>query len=190
MVIDPVCGMLVEPARAAKTEYEGKEYYFCSLTCRDRFEKSPGEYLDMGRGDRARELYDQMRFLMRHLYSPISTGEVARDLTTTELFTVETVGRSGKTSMSKLAGECDLSLSTMTGVVDRLVKKGCIKRERTEEDRRLVMVELTERGGRAYQERLEADMRLILSMLAALSYEEQDAILKYLGKIVGSMQGD
>ena len=41
-VLDPVCGMTVNPETAAgQTEYQGKTYYFCSPGCKVAFEKEP-----------------------------------------------------------------------------------------------------------------------------------------------------
>jgi YHS domain-containing protein len=43
---DPVCGMDVEIARAgASTDYEGRTYYFCSLQCKEDFERQPAMYV-------------------------------------------------------------------------------------------------------------------------------------------------
>jgi YHS domain-containing protein len=43
---DPVCGTDVEVARApASTDYEGRTFYFCSLQCKDDFDRQPQEYL-------------------------------------------------------------------------------------------------------------------------------------------------
>lgn len=45
MVKDPVCGMEIEKEKAAAhKEYEGKTYYFCSASCRDKFNASPQDY--------------------------------------------------------------------------------------------------------------------------------------------------
>ncbi len=45
-VKDPVCGMEIDPQQAAaKTEYEGKTYYFCSPGCKAAFDKNPTQYL-------------------------------------------------------------------------------------------------------------------------------------------------
>lgn len=39
---DPVCGMRVdEHAAAAKTEYEGEMFYFCSAHCHSVFDRTP-----------------------------------------------------------------------------------------------------------------------------------------------------
>jgi Cu+-exporting ATPase len=46
---DPVCGMKVDPARAAaKVEYNGREFYFCSRGCAENFEREPERYLAGG----------------------------------------------------------------------------------------------------------------------------------------------
>ncbi len=43
---DPVCGMDVDPKNAAaKSDYLGKTYYFCSLGCKKEFDQSPEKYL-------------------------------------------------------------------------------------------------------------------------------------------------
>jgi YHS domain-containing protein len=48
-MVDPVCGMTVEPDEAeAAWEHEGTTYYFCSVGCMERFRKDPGTYLSMG----------------------------------------------------------------------------------------------------------------------------------------------
>lgn len=44
--IDPVCGMEVDPARAAvKIDYEGKLYFFCNAGCLEAFIREPSRYL-------------------------------------------------------------------------------------------------------------------------------------------------
>src|SRR5712691_3342751 len=43
---DPVCGMSVDPPKAAgKAQYGGKTYYFCSARCAERFSKEPEKLL-------------------------------------------------------------------------------------------------------------------------------------------------
>lgn len=42
---DPVCGMQVhEQSAAAKSDYRGQTYYFCSPACKATFEKNPEKY--------------------------------------------------------------------------------------------------------------------------------------------------
>ena len=45
-VIDPICGMTVNPETAAGSfEFEGKQYYFCSRHCVEKFRENPQRFL-------------------------------------------------------------------------------------------------------------------------------------------------
>lgn len=45
-VVDPVCGMHVDPQKArGSAEYKGKTYYFCSAGCEQKFKADPEKYL-------------------------------------------------------------------------------------------------------------------------------------------------
>jgi P-type Cu+ transporter len=45
MVVDPVCGMTIDPADAAGTsEYRGETIYFCSASCKEKFDATPEKY--------------------------------------------------------------------------------------------------------------------------------------------------
>lgn len=44
--VDPVCGMPVDPARAAgRAVHEGQEYWFCSKSCEAKFTAEPAKYV-------------------------------------------------------------------------------------------------------------------------------------------------
>lgn len=46
MATDPVCGMQVQPDRAAATsEHKGHPYYFCAVGCKQKFDADPDKYL-------------------------------------------------------------------------------------------------------------------------------------------------
>ncbi len=42
--IDVVCGMSVSKDISYKSEYKGKMYYFCALSCKQDFERNPERY--------------------------------------------------------------------------------------------------------------------------------------------------
>lgn len=53
---DPVCGMTVDPKNAAAASvHGGQTYYFCSTTCRDKFEKAPGQYVAAAAQDKQQQ---------------------------------------------------------------------------------------------------------------------------------------
>ncbi|MBC9877664.1 heavy metal translocating P-type ATPase [Bradyrhizobium sp. INPA01-394B] len=46
-VLDPVCGMTVDPATSKhRLDYQGRTYHFCSANCRTKFAAAPETYLD------------------------------------------------------------------------------------------------------------------------------------------------
>lgn len=49
-VIDPVCGMTVEPdsarTRGLHSSYQGRDFFFCGKGCKLDFDEDPGRYLD------------------------------------------------------------------------------------------------------------------------------------------------
>ena len=43
---DVVCGMQVDPAKAAgSSQYNGKTYYFCAKACKAKFDANPSQYV-------------------------------------------------------------------------------------------------------------------------------------------------
>ena len=52
-MIDPVCGMTVEPETAAAAwEHDETVYFFCSVGCLDRFKSDPEHFLTMDPSER------------------------------------------------------------------------------------------------------------------------------------------
>ena len=51
MAKDPVCGMMVDEAKAAgKSEYQGQTFYFCAPICKKKFDQDPAKYAASNRG--------------------------------------------------------------------------------------------------------------------------------------------
>lgn len=126
--------------------------------------------------------------LVKRFYLGAPNG-IAADLSGSELFACNFLGRKGRCTMSELAQECGLALSSMTGVVDRLVAGGCVKRSRdVGEDRRKVFVKLDRKGEKIYRDLLESEMEMIITMMEALKPGEQDELLGTLGKALASLK--
>lgn len=105
--------------------------------------------------------------------------EVSRE----EIRAMVILGSNGKMIMSSLAESLAVPLSTATHTVDRLVAKGLAVRNRSEEDRRIVQVEMSELG-RQLQELHRARQReMARSWLDALSLGEREIFLELMDKI-------
>jgi DNA-binding MarR family transcriptional regulator len=103
-----------------------------------------------------------------------------------EMTMIEILGKSGPMIMTELSDSARLCVSTATGLIDGLVSKALVKRSRSEEDRRIVQVELTEEGQKIYEHALDARLRLVRGMLGALDRDEQETFTTLFRKIVGS----
>jgi Cu+-exporting ATPase len=55
MAKDPVCGMPVDEKAPLKSTHEGKNYMFCSASCKSKFDKEPSRYAPAVGGAAKRE---------------------------------------------------------------------------------------------------------------------------------------
>ncbi len=70
----------------------------------------------------------------------------AQDLTFGQLRVMFWLGRYGPASMSSMAQWLGVGLATVTGIVERLERRGLVERRHRDDDRRIVECELTEAG--------------------------------------------
>lgn len=93
-----------------------------------------------------------------------------------ELFAILLVDRYGEIIMSQLADYTDIPMSTATGIIDRLVKNGYLKRERSDADRRIVTLQLTVKG-KEYAERFKAILSGYIERIFSALDEDEKALL-------------
>jgi DNA-binding MarR family transcriptional regulator len=104
-----------------------------------------------------------------------------------ELKMIEILGRDGALMMSEISSRAGLSMSTLTTTMDGLVEKGLVQRERSENDRRVVRVELTKEGKTVYKEIVDFHLGLVRGMLSNLSTAEQGTLVSLFRKIVNNV---
>jgi DNA-binding MarR family transcriptional regulator len=81
----------------------------------------------------------------------------------------------GSIPMSELAGELHCDTSNVTGIVDRLEQRGLVERRADPRDRRVKLLELTERGTRLGRE-IASRMSEPPPQIASLSVADQRAL--------------
>ncbi len=134
--------------------------------------------------ERARQLTDHLQTVMEEAESADRKNSAAREkLTWQEVRVLRAVGRQDCCPMSGLADMICLSLSSVTGLIDRLVDKRLAKRDRSSEDRRVVQVELTEQGRVLNEKAMAGPVEFVRGMLKGLNAEEQDALFCLFRKI-------
>ena len=86
-----------------------------------------------------------------------------------------------------LADRAKVTRATMTGLIDTLERDGFVKREHASEDRRMMLVRLTNRG-RSYLDRVLPDyFRRIATLMGQLATNERKTLVALMNKIGESM---
>lgn len=97
----------------------------------------------------------------------------------------------GPLAMSRLATLVDVSLPSLTGIVDRMEEHGLVTRERDEHDRRVVVVHLAEKGRETLQELEQARRDLLRDVFHAMSAAELRSclsVVRRMHRIVDEME--
>lgn len=93
------------------------------------------------------------------------------------------VDASGSVTMTDVAERLDLPFSTATNRVDRLVKSGILCRGRSDLDRRIVEVKLSDHGRELVSAGHEIRLSMGRAMLAALSPGERELLIELMQKM-------
>jgi MarR family 2-MHQ and catechol resistance regulon transcriptional repressor len=105
------------------------------------------------------------------------------DLSAQELTMVEHLGDSGPRMMRELAEILLLAVNSVTSVVDNLERKGIVIRHRSDADRRVVRVELTDAGHAAYAAAVQEKLGFLRCMLEVLNEDEREIFMVLFRKI-------
>ena len=138
----------------------------------------------MSSDDKARRLVDQLQTVMDGAEGAVAQNAAVREaLSSQEIRVLRTVGRHEHCIMSMIADRIRLSLSSVTGLIDRLVEKKLVCRDRSTDDRRVVKVELTDEGRELHTSVMDSQVQFARGILKTLSAAEQDELLSLFGKI-------
>ncbi|WP_128429878.1 MarR family winged helix-turn-helix transcriptional regulator [Streptomyces cyaneus] len=107
-------------------------------------------------------------------YGDFTVAAASENLTASQGKTLNVLRR-GPASMSVLATTLTCDASNMTGIIDRLEKRGLVRREPSPSDRRVKNVLLTEEGERVIDV-IRGKMHNTLAGLSRLSEQEQDTL--------------
>lgn len=112
------------------------------------------------------------------------------DMTSVQILCLHTIEETGPITLASLAKLIHVSSSTLVGVIDRLEKKGLLKRERSLKDRRYTFITLTDDGKEKVKKLPTALNRKFTESLSKLSNEEQNQIVTALDSIVNLIEAD
>jgi DNA-binding MarR family transcriptional regulator len=92
------------------------------------------------------------RAAMNQVKCATSERLVRMGISMAQLHILYTLQRSGEMPMSRLADVLHVSLSNATGLIDRIEERGFIERTGVPEDRRVVVISVTDAGRRMLEE--------------------------------------
>ena len=114
--------------------------------------------------------------------------KICGNLNEKELIIIAFIGQNKSVKMSAIADNIQAPLSTLTTVVDKLVTNKFLLRYNSNDDRRVVKVELDRKGKASYKEFINRKEIMAKKVLSHLSVMEQDMLIDNLIKLVTSIK--
>jgi len=108
--------------------------------------------------------------------------EEFRDITNNDMHVLEAVGLSGN-NMSAIAKKLNITVGSLTTAMNSLVKKHYVDRSRSEEDRRVVNINLTAKGRRAYDHHKDFHDQMTEAVIQHLSGPEVEVLAHALDNL-------
>jgi DNA-binding MarR family transcriptional regulator len=140
-----------------------------------------------GAGADVRATLDAIRRLVQGIRSPSRRDADAAGLTAAELFVLHALRDAPAQSLNELAARTYTDQSTASPVVERMRRRGLIKRERSSEDARRVVIALTAAGRAAVERAPEAPQSAMIAALARLPTRDRRALARGLTRLVIEM---
>ena len=105
------------------------------------------------------------------------------DISITEIHTLEAIGMYDEKTMSEVAQNLKITVGTLTTAINKLIKKDYVERKRIEEDRRVVLIKLTEKGETAYNYHKKFHDELVHNTIGSLEEDEKEILISSLDRI-------
>jgi MarR family transcriptional regulator, 2-MHQ and catechol-resistance regulon repressor len=125
-----------------------------------------------------------LRFnLSSHKKLEFDLGKVG--LTPPQFYVLATIGYAGSLPFGEIGAKMMVTVSNLTGIVDRLEEKKLVLRKRDETDRRVVHVTLTEKGTKLYKNTIPLFEKSISEIFSSLDLPRQkklSALLRNLNR--------
>lgn len=111
-----------------------------------------------------------------------------KDLSITEMHTIEAIGMYHKKTTSEVAKELSVTVGTLTTAINRLVKKEYVERFRSEDDRRVVKLGLTKKGKLVYRVHQHFHREMVKNIMVDMEDDEEQILNKALKNLHDFLQ--
>jgi DNA-binding MarR family transcriptional regulator len=126
-----------------------------------------------------------VRFLRFNLQShkKLEADLEKQGLTPPQFYVLATIGYAGRLPFGEIGAKMMVTVSNLTGIVDRLEEKKLVLRERDEHDRRVVHVVLTDKGARLFKNAIPLFEKSIAGIFTNLDKAQQKELSALLRKL-------
>lgn len=108
-------------------------------------------------------------------------------LTGPQLVILIEIARCGEVTAGEIAQAVSLSQATVTGILERMENRGLIVRQRNHQDKRRIMVRITDTGKKILEEAPPLMQEAFVERFSSLQEWEQTMILSALQRLVSIM---
>ncbi|MDD9960037.1 MAG: MarR family transcriptional regulator [Gammaproteobacteria bacterium] len=138
--------------------------------------------------------YDDLLIALRRITRAIDLHskklQKLSGLTTSQLLVIEAIDKLENPNPSSIAREILLSQGTVTNLIDRMEKRGLVKREKSDNDKRSVKVTVTKDGLSRYQDAPDLLQDDFLAKFRKLDSWEQHLMLSSVERIASMMDAE
>ncbi len=106
--------------------------------------------------------------------------EEFKDISNNDMHIIEAIGNEEPRRMSVIAKSLNITMGTLTTNMNSLEDKGYITRARSNRDKRVVLVSLTEKGKKAFFHHRDFHKRMIRSIVKDLEEDEMKVLIRCL----------
>lgn len=125
---------------------------------------------------------------IKTLFSPDKYSDIFLEYTKNELFALLFLYRYNDANMTQIAEYINAPLNTATGVITRLEKKQMVERIRSTEDRRIVLIKLTDKAKAVLEKEKNKIIDYGTRIMGMLTNEEKVAALSIYQKVVSVLR--
>lgn len=134
------------------------------------------------------ESFDKSLLVLMHNFGPQLISRSQIDLTPGQVFMLHLIRKEHQCSVSKLAEKMEVAPSAITVMLDRLENHGFVIRSRDKNDRRVVLIELTDAGEEKLNYVLDKRKQIMQHCFNQMEPDELDSFILSMEKLASIAQ--
>jgi DNA-binding MarR family transcriptional regulator len=131
-----------------------------------------------------RQVIELQRKVNRMLRRQVPDAWMELSLTLAQLKSLSFISSEGNTNVRKLAAALSVTSANVTGIVDRLVKQGLVTRRENPEDRRMLLLQVTDKGRALITDLRERQTSRLSEILDYMSPDEVSILAQGLSSLL------